>query len=273
VFAAVRRSARAASRDGDILTAVDLVERKGSGIARHPWERARAEFFLRLLETHDLLSAGGKWLDAGAGDAWFAEQVRRRLPDGATITCWDINYTQDDLETLGSSGRDDLVFVAARPVERFDRVLLLDVIEHIDDDLGFLRSIVNHSLAVDGVVLVSVPAYASLFGSHDRALRHRRRYSPSACRRILEEAGLAVFASGGLFLSLLPVRAGQVLFERARSTRRKATGIGNWQRGPLATGALTRMLAFDGRVSLALSRHQRAAPGLSYWALCRPSER
>jgi SAM-dependent methyltransferase len=252
---------------------VDLVERKGSGTARHPWELARAAFFLRLLDTYDLLAADCPWLDAGAGDGWFAEQLRRVLPARATITCWDVNYTKEDLETLGADGsRDGLAFVAAQPTERFDRVLMLDLLEHIDDDVGFLRSIVDDLLTDDGVVLVSVPAYASLSSSHDRAMRHRRRYSHGPCRRVLEQAGLAVVSNGGLFSSLLPVRAGQVLFERVRA-RVESSGVGSWQHGRLVSDPITRMLVLDGRVSLAFSRHGLSAPGLSYWALCRPSRR
>lgn len=64
--------------------AVDLVERKGSSSTRHPWEVARAEFFLRLLGRRGLLETNGDWLDAGAGDAWFAGQLRRLLPPAAT---------------------------------------------------------------------------------------------------------------------------------------------------------------------------------------------
>jgi 2-polyprenyl-3-methyl-5-hydroxy-6-metoxy-1,4-benzoquinol methylase len=262
---------QAASRRGAILRPVDLVERQGSGKTRHPWELARAEFFLRLLDTYDLLAADCNWLDAGAGDGWFAGQLRRLLPPRANITCWDINYTDEDVETLAAESGDGVAFVRAQPTDRFDRVLSLDVMEHIDDDLGFLRAIVDDLLAEDGVVVVSVPAYASLFSSHDRAMRHRRRYSPAGCRSLLERAGLAVVSSGGLFASLVPVRAGQVLFEHVRPKRVSSSGVGDWQHGAFVTGAMTRMLAIDGRVSLALSRHGRSAPGLSYWALCRPS--
>jgi len=251
---------------------VDLVERQGSGTTRHPWELARAEFFIRVLETHGLLAATGKWLDAGAGDAWFAGQLRRSLPAPAAITCWDVNYSRDDLEALAGDAGEGLAFVSVRPTERFDRVLMLDVLEHVDDDVGFLRSIVDDLLTDDGVVLVSVPAYSSLLSAHDRAMRHRRRYSQGGCRRVLEQAGLAVVSSGGLFLSLLPVRAWQVLLERARSARASSPGIRGWRHGRLVTGAITRALVLDGAVSLALSRRGVSAPGLSYWALCRASQ-
>ncbi len=55
---------------------------------------------------------------------------------------------------------------------------MLDVIEHVEDDVGFVRDVVDGSLAPGGWVLVSVPAYQSLFSSHDRALKHFRRYAP-----------------------------------------------------------------------------------------------
>ena len=36
-------------------------------------------------------------LDAGAGDTWFAQQLVARLPEGTHVTCWDVNYGDDDV--------------------------------------------------------------------------------------------------------------------------------------------------------------------------------
>ena len=248
---------------------MDLVERKGSSSTRHPWEVARAEFFLRLLERQGLLESGGDWLDAGAGDAWFAGQLWRLLPPAATITCWDINYTPEDLETQGGLDAGHISLVADRPNRRLDGVLMLDVIEHVEDDVAFVAATVDDLLVEGGFVLVSVPAYQSLYSSHDRMLHHFRRYSPDACRRLLEHAGLAVLSSGGLFFSLLPARVGQVLVERVRPVRSFSGGVGDWKAGRAATSALTRTLITDGRLSLLLSERGLSLPGLSYWALCR----
>ena len=249
---------------------VDLVERKGPPFARHPWEVARAEFFLRLLGRHGY-TAGGDWLDAGAGDAWLGRRLRALLPPASTMTCWDVNYTKDDLEMYGASGVAGIAFVADRPTKRFDRVLMLDVIEHVEDEVAFVAAIVEDLLVEDGVLLVSVPAYPSLYCSHDRVLRHYRRYSPGDCRRLLERAGLAVISSGGLFFSLLPARTARVLVERLLHVRPHSSGVGDWQAGRVVTGALTRALVADGRLSLLLSERGFSLPGLSYWALCRPS--
>lgn len=244
---------------------VDLVEQTGTFTKRHPWEVARAEFFLRLLSRRGLLDTAMDWLDVGAGDAWFAGQLRRLLPPAANVTCWDINYSEEDLATGGEEG---LTLVADRPTDRFDRVIMLDVIEHVDEDVDFVQDIVSDLLTEDAVVLVSVPAHPALFSSHDRTLRHRRRYSPGACRRLLQGSGLSVIAEGGLFHSLLPLRVGQVLLERVRAPKTRSEGIGNWQAGATTTRAVTRALITDGKLSLALSQRGLSLPGLSYWALC-----
>lgn len=248
---------------------MDLVERKGFLGRRHPWEVARAEFFLQLLTRRGLLDGCGDWLDVGSGDAWFGRQLRRILPREAELTCWDINYTPEDLASAGESGYEGISLVAERPSGRFDRMLMLDVIEHVENDVEFVQSAVDDLLADGAMVLVSVPAYQALFSSHDKSLRHYRRYSPATCRRLLEQAGLLVLNDGGLFHSLLPVRVVQALGERVRPVKSLRGGIGEWPGGKIATKVLTRGLIMDGKVSLSLSSRGIALPGLSYWALCR----
>lgn len=243
---------------------VDLVERKSGSAQRHPWEVARAEFFLRLLRERGILDTTKDWLDVGAGDAWFATQLRRVLPLAASLTCWDVNYSPDDLANIASV-TEGVDVVSERPGARFDAILMLDVIEHVEDDVQFVTATVAELLAEGGMVLVSVPAHRLLFSAHDRSLRHHRRYSPADCRRLLERAGLGILESGGLFLSLLPVRAVQVLLERAAGIELFSTGVGSWQAHPAATNFLTRVLIADGALSLSL---RGSLPGLSYWALC-----
>jgi SAM-dependent methyltransferase len=248
---------------------VDLTERQGSVAQRHPWEVARAEFFLHLLKRCGVLETGGNWLDVGSGDAWFGTQLRRLLPREAELTCWDINYTPEDLASAAESGIERMKLVAERPAERFDRILMLDVIEHVENDAEFVESTVGDLLADGGIVLISVPAYQALFSSHDRMLRHHRRYSPADCRRLLEKSGLTVLADGGLFHTLLPVRVAQIALERVRQVKSLSTGIGDWQGGKIATRAVTRALIMETKLSLTLGLRGLTAPGLSYWALCR----
>jgi SAM-dependent methyltransferase len=72
-----------------------------------------------------------------------------------------------------------------------DAMLVLDVIEHIDDDRAFLRRIAQ-LLLPGGVAVVSVPARPDLFSEFDRIQGHRRRYLPDSLRAAFMDSGLRV---------------------------------------------------------------------------------
>lgn len=70
-------------------------------------------------------------------------------------------------------------------------VVLLDVIEHVADPVGLLRSAAA-TLDPEGGIVVTVPAIPALFGPWDRMLGHHRRYSRALLRQQAREAGLRV---------------------------------------------------------------------------------
>jgi SAM-dependent methyltransferase len=72
-----------------------------------------------------------------------------------------------------------------------DLVLMLDVLEHLDDDAGALRT-AWRALRPGGALLVTVPAFAWLWSGHDVALGHRRRYVAGALRDLVAGAGFRV---------------------------------------------------------------------------------
>jgi hypothetical protein len=146
---------------------------------------------------------------------------------------------------------------------------MLDVIEHVEDDVGFISHIAETCVDPDGWILVSVPAYQSLFTSHDAAVKHFRRYSPHKCARVLRSAGLKIEAQGGLFHSLLAVRGTQAAKERLLGPNEHWEGAGSWRAGPRVTRAVTTVLDAECRMSEALAKTRTVLPGLSYWALCR----
>ena len=243
---------------------MDLRERPTRDFVRHPWETARSRFFVDLLARS---SAGspGRILDAGSGDSWFASQLAARLP-GAEICCWDRSYTPELISSLGATAPKGVTLCAARPRERFDHVVLLDVLEHVEDDRAFLDELVRENLAPGGRLLVSVPAWPSLFGEHDRRLGHHRRYRQRDCHALLRGAGLRIRRSGGLFYTLLPPRWLAVRAER----RHKAPGGTElaWRQGAASARWVHRWLRLDAVAGEWASRLRLGAPGLSCWALC-----
>jgi SAM-dependent methyltransferase len=239
---------------------MDLSER-GPATERHPWEIARFRSYRNILREHGALSAR-RVLDVGAGDGWFSEELLADLPCAEQVVCWDINYNDLELET------DDprLVRRTSAPEPGFDLVLVLDVLEHIADPVGFIDEQLRPLTTAGTQVLVAVPAQPWLFGAHDRALGHERRYTTS---RLLSEVErwIDVIDHGPLFASLLAPRAASVAIERLRrdvGPRRR--GVGNWGGGPVAARTLTAALEADVAITRRLGRRGLRPPGLSAWA-------
>jgi SAM-dependent methyltransferase len=247
---------------------MDLREIPQGDWARHPWEVSRLQFFARILEG---VVGAHRVLDAGAGDGWFSANARNALPAGAEVICWDSQYSPEQLIQFNQRAAGQR-FTAELPAGPFDLLILLDVLEHVEDDKSFLRRLVER-LELGATALISVPAWQGLFTSHDRYLRHYRRYSPDEAARVIQTAGLEVCSSGGLFHGLLLARglawAGEQL--RANPDDRESTHDLGWRHGPLLTRATHTALRLDNRLSHAFARRGLQVPGLSWWALCRRS--
>lgn len=238
---------------------MDLRERKPDS-SRHPWEAARADFFSEIVADLPLPSACSV-LDIGAGDSWLAERLDSALPTEATTTCWDINYTDDDLANNVSTS---IVRTRAEPDGEFDLVLLLDVLEHVADDQDFYaRHVVPH-VRRGGFVLASVPVHPLLFTAHDRMLAHERRYRVRDIRRLLESR-LTPLKDGSLFTVLLPLRAAEKVLDVFRSS--EPTGVGSWNAGPALGSAVRSVLSVDARLNGRLADTRIWLPGLSYWSI------
>jgi len=93
---------------------------------------------------------------------------------------------------------------------------LFDVIEHIEDDLGFLQSI-NVLVEKGGYLYATVPSYSLLWSEEDVSAGHFRRYSLDGISEVIESAGFQVEFSSYIFrflpfpiflLRALPYRLG-----------------------------------------------------------------
>ena len=71
---------------------------------------------------------------------------------------------------------------------RYDTVILLDVLEHIEDDVGLLLSIAAR-LRPGGRLILKVPALPSIYSEMDEAIGHYRRYDRTTLKARLVEAG------------------------------------------------------------------------------------
>jgi hypothetical protein len=150
--------------------------------------------------------------------------------------------------------------------------LALDVIEHVPDDVAFLRTLRAHA-TVRSTLIVTVPAYQRLFSAHDRYLGHYRRYSRRQLASSLEQSGWTPVHLGGFFLTLLPPRAAAVAAERRRGTvdDSEVQHLGTWSGGKALTRAIRSALAADAALGRAAAGVlPRGLPGLSIGAIAHP---
>ncbi|OFX78032.1 MAG: hypothetical protein A2X12_07530 [Bacteroidetes bacterium GWE2_29_8] len=89
--------------------------------------------------------------------------------------------------------------------ERYDTIVYIDVIEHIEDDIGELL-IAKNRLKVGGSLIILAPAYNYLFTEFDKAIGHYRRYNMRMLKSIVPKEMKLEFVryldSVGFFASL-----------------------------------------------------------------------
>ena len=71
-----------------------------------------------------------------------------------------------------------------------DVVLLMDVLEHVEDDVGLLRQYVE-KVPSGARFLISVPAFQVLWSDHDVFLEHKRRYTVAKVEHVVSEPSCA----------------------------------------------------------------------------------
>jgi 2-polyprenyl-3-methyl-5-hydroxy-6-metoxy-1,4-benzoquinol methylase len=74
--------------------------------------------------------------------------------------------------------------------DRFDTIVCINVLEHIEDDVQALRTFREIVTPANGHVLIFVPAVQAAYGPLDAELGHHRRYSKPSLAAAFDAAGL-----------------------------------------------------------------------------------
>jgi len=188
--------------------AVDLreVDKLGDAQHTHWYYVSKSRALLRAIGDRPPV----RILDVGAGTGYFAKVLLRHT-DARSAVCVDTGYRSVSLESC--SGKP-LAFTpsVASPGEA-DLILMMDVLEHVDDDEGLVRTYAE--TAPPGArFVVSVPAFDWLWSPHDDFLDHRRRYTPGRLRSVLLAAGLTSSREFFFFGSVFPAALAQRIWSR-----------------------------------------------------------
>jgi SAM-dependent methyltransferase len=205
----------------------------GDAIGRHWYYRSKAAALCRAVA--DL--APRRLLDIGAGSGFFSRHLLAATPAESAL-CVDIGYPAD---------RDDQV--AGKPVHYrrdtgptdCDLVLMMDVLEHVDDDRGLVRHYAG-KVPAGAHFLVTVPAFSFLWSGHDVFLEHKRRYRLPEIEAALGDAGLEIVRGAYYFGLVFPLAAAVRLADRnttePRSSLKKHGGLTNGLLTALCTAEL-----------------------------------
>ena len=97
----------------------------------------------------------------------------------------------------------------------YDLIALLDVLEHVPDDLGSLKAI-RGLLKPGGALVLTVPANKWMWSAHDVAHHHFRRYNKSELTRLFRQAGYDIRLHSYFNTLLFPAVAAARLIGKLR---------------------------------------------------------
>lgn len=163
-------------------------------------------YFENLLKTNSQLDI----FDIGAGSGFFSECLIAYGGKRVGDVCQVDNSFQSEGTRHDARIRGKLKRARGLPGEFFGNssngslLLMMDVLEHVDDDVGFLRSIVERCRGRN-YIFITVPAFMALWSSHDDFLGHRRRYELGALELAVSHAGIKVTSAYYLYGLIFPL--------------------------------------------------------------------
>lgn len=177
-----------------------VYDRMAAHDTSHWWYRARREILSDYLAREGGLPKAARILEIGCGTG-------HNLPMLAQFGDVDAIEIDDTARAMASARLGKPVGSAPLPeltgVEpgSYDLVAVLDVVEHVEDDVAALKAMAR-VLKPGGKILITVPAHQWMWSAHDVVNHHKRRYSKATLTAALDKAGLR-YAKLRWFNSLL----------------------------------------------------------------------
>ena len=231
----------------------------------HWWYVGMYGIVSKLLDKHvvrgsiDSLSI----LDAGCGTGGILQRF-----EGAGFIA-GVDACEEALEFCQKRGLRQLTLASVTDIpfadSSFDLILSFDVLYHmnVNDDVAALKEF-RRLLKPGGHLLIRLPSYNWLRGSHDEAVHTRQRYDAAELRRKMQLAGFKVERITYANTVLFPVAAMKRLAEMSFGLR---SGSDVKAVSPLVNGALSTVL----RIEQSLISVTDLPWGLSVFGLGRAS--
>lgn len=177
-----------------------VYDRMAAHDSTHWWYRARRDILADYLTRYAALPKHARILEIGCGTGHNLPM----LAGFGDVDAIEIDPAAREIasERLGKPvGTAPLPQLTGVPRGHYDLIAVLDVVEHIEDDVAALAAM-RACLAPGGKILIAVPAHQWMWSAHDTVNHHHRRYSKATLKTAIERAGLKT-AKLGYFNSLL----------------------------------------------------------------------
>jgi SAM-dependent methyltransferase len=138
------------------------------------------------------------------------------------------------------------------PDQSVDVLIMLNVLEHIEDDVLALQKAFN-LLKPGGALIIEVPAGPNLYDAYDAELHHFRRYSASELQAKLTQAGFKVTRKSHLGFVLFPAFAAIKLLNKWLPSRKNKTVVRDQAASTSGSGLVKLAMEFESK-SLAAFR-------------------
>jgi len=168
-------------------------------------ELTAANAYNRWTYSHVVPYLGDRVLEVGCGNGNFTVMLAR---DAAHLCAIDIKRAFVDATRERTKGIANVTIRqgdvrALEDSERYDSVVMLDVLEHVEDDVELLAGL-RGRLAPRGRLIIKVPAIPALYNGMDRVVGHFRRYGRGGLEQVLRRAGFAEIRTWGFNLAGVP---------------------------------------------------------------------
>ncbi len=170
---------------------------------------------MRVLRRRTKQQCRLRILDVGCGDGLFFP----RLAEFGDVEGLEPDQQLLDTSSLHASKIYTAPFDANfRPGKRYDLLLMLDVLEHLDDAPQALAC-AHALLESQGALLLTVPAFQAIWTNHDVINEHRMRYRRKILFPLLRNAGFSIREAKYWFQWTFPVKFATGFWEKIRNAQ------------------------------------------------------
>lgn len=187
----------------------------------HPIDLASRHDALEQVKK-SITSANPVIMEIGCSSGFLIRDLVRQFPDAVVVGA---DVVKDPLYRLAQTLprvpliRFDLL-QCPLPEQSVDVLVMLNVLEHIEDDVAALRN-AYRLLKPGGSLVIEVPAGPYLYDSYDSALCHFRRYTSTDLEGKLRSSGFNIIRKSHLGFVLFPAFAAVKILNKMRSARKQ----------------------------------------------------